>query len=75
MVDVLDQLSERETTVLALQLAPRLETALCDDEKEALANAGRQCSDCGLPIPKPRLLAYPQAHRCVSCQLDWERGR
>ena len=27
-----------------------------------------ECMDCGLPIPAPRLTAYPTARRCVGCQ-------
>ncbi len=75
MADVLDQLNEREETLLQNILAPHLDTELSDDEMDAIAEAGRQCSECGLPIPTARLRANPFAHRCVSCQQDWEEGR
>lgn len=75
MPDLFDRISEREQQILEMQLAPHLETALSDDEIEAIAQAGRQCSECGLPIPVARLRAEPTAHRCISCQEDWEAGR
>ena len=71
----LDRTNEREEAFLQQRLAPHLETKLSDDEVEAIAEAGRQCSECGLPIPTARLRANPYAHRCVSCQQDWEDGR
>lgn len=75
MADELDRTNEREEAFLQQRLAPHLETKLSDDEVEAIAEAGRQCSECGLPIPTARLRANPYAHRCVSCQQDWEEGR
>lgn len=75
MADELDRTNEREEAFLQQRLAPHLDTALSDDEVEAIAEAGRQCSECGLPIPSARLRANPYAHRCVSCQQDWEDGR
>lgn len=75
MADELDRTNEREEAFLQQRLAPHLETKLSDDEVEAIAEAGRQCSECGLPIPTARLRANPYAHRCVSCQQDWEDGR
>lgn len=75
MADELDRTSEREEAFWQQCLAPHLETALSDDEVAAIAQAGRQCSECGLPIPTARLRANPYAHRCVSCQQDWEDGR
>lgn len=75
MADELDRTNEREEAFLQQRLAPHLETKLSDDEVEAIAEAGRQCSECGLPIPTARLRASPYAHRCVSCQQDWEEGR
>ena len=32
------------------------------------------CVDCGCDIPPARLLAAPEAARCVSCQSKTERG-
>jgi DnaK suppressor protein len=31
-----------------------------------------QCMDCGEPIAKARLLAFPEASRCVECQTRHE---
>jgi len=31
------------------------------------------CADCGVPIAPARLLAYPTAQRCVTCQGAYER--
>jgi len=33
------------------------------------------CSDCGDPIPLPRLMVLPQARRCARCQAAIESGR
>lgn len=33
------------------------------------------CSDCGEPIPLPRLMVLPQAQRCARCQAAFEGGR
>ena len=75
MADELDRTNEREEAFLQQRLAPHLETKLSDDDVDAIAEAGRQCSECGLPIPTARLRANPYAHRCVSCQQNWEDGR
>lgn len=32
-----------------------------------------ECTDCGNPIPHPRLAAYPAAGRCVACQETAEK--
>jgi len=46
---------------------------------EALARmeSGRYglCSDCGAPIAFERLLAQPQASRCIRCETERERLR
>jgi RNA polymerase-binding protein DksA len=34
-----------------------------------------ECTDCGQPIPAPRLTAYPTARRCVACQEMAETHR
>jgi|LULF01.1.fsa_nt_gb phage/conjugal plasmid C-4 type zinc finger TraR family protein len=33
----------------------------------------RICKDCGMAIPKKRLVANPSATRCVYCQKDIEK--
>ncbi|AAP95120.1 hypothetical protein A6046_03305 [[Haemophilus] ducreyi] len=72
MSDALDQATEQSERLLELQLAPHLETALSDDEIEQIALSGRDCCECGLPIPIQRLRAYPLAVRCICCQQDHE---
>jgi len=34
-----------------------------------------ECADCGMTIPSARLLAYPTARRCVTCQEAAEAAR
>jgi RNA polymerase-binding protein DksA len=31
------------------------------------------CTECGQPVPLPRLRAYPTARRCTPCQEQYER--
>lgn len=33
------------------------------------------CHDCGNPVPEGRLEAKPEAARCLSCQVKWDRAR
>ncbi|QOF68969.1 TraR/DksA C4-type zinc finger protein [Actinobacillus sp. GY-402] len=40
-----------------------------------IALKGRDCVECGLPIPPQRLRAVPLAVRCISCQQDFEDGK
>lgn len=72
MSDVVDIAQAQSDVLLEMQLAPRLETQLSDDEIEIIALKGRDCVDCGLPIPVQRLRAVPLAIRCIQCQEDWE---
>ncbi|MDY5420539.1 TraR/DksA family transcriptional regulator [Actinobacillus porcinus] len=72
MSDVVDIAQAQNDVLLEMQLAPRLETKLSDDEIEIIALKGRDCVDCGLPIPIQRLRAVPLAIRCIQCQEDWE---
>ena len=72
MTDVLDKVAEREEQLLALRLAPHRDCALSDDEIDAIASSGRDCIDCGLPIPYARLRANPFAVRCIRCQQQHE---
>lgn len=47
------------------------------DIENALRRIERQtygeCVDCGVPIDKPRLEAYPTARRCLDCQQRHEQ--
>lgn len=43
-----------------------VETPLLDE------NYQRICRDCEEPIPLERLIAWPTAVRCISCQTDLE---
>jgi len=38
-----------------------------------IPTAGRDCADCGDPIPMERLQARPGAARCIDCQERKER--
>jgi Prokaryotic dksA/traR C4-type zinc finger len=40
-----------------------------DEEKQIVTSA---CTDCGGAIPAGRLMALPDALRCVGCQLEFE---
>lgn len=72
MSDDVDRINEREEQLLALQLAPHLTQKLSDDEVELIALEGRDCIECGLPIPPQRLRAVPLAVRCICCQEEYE---
>lgn len=74
MVDFIDKLVEQEQ-ILEQKLAPRPESALSEDEIAIIALKGRDCVECGLPIPPQRLRAVPLAVRCISCQQDFEDGK
>lgn len=72
MSDEVDRITERDEQLLSLQLAPRLDNQLSDDEIALIALNGRDCIECGLPIPPQRLQAVPFAVRCICCQQDYE---
>lgn len=59
MSDDVDRITEQDEQLLSLQLAPHLESQLSDDEIEQIALSGRDCIECGLPIPIQRLRAVP----------------
>lgn len=73
MSDELDQTQAREEAFWQQRLAPRLDSKLSDDEIDLIALTGRDCAECGLPIPTARLRANPYAYRCIHCQEEWER--
>ncbi|MGX2947365.1 TraR/DksA family transcriptional regulator [Frederiksenia canicola] len=75
MSDEVDRVNERETLILALQVASSLSRSLSTEEVDAIVQKGRDCVDCGLPIPALRLRAMPRAVRCVKCQQDYEGGK
>lgn len=75
MTDVLDLTEQREAQVLALRLDKCRQTALSDDEIAQIIQAGRDCCECGLPIPAQRLRVQPFAVRCIDCQQDYENKR
>ena len=43
--------------------------------KRLLTSSFGSCTDCGEPIGRDRLDAYPTAKRCLSCQRSHERER
>lgn len=73
MTDILDQLVEREAQIEALQQAARKMNQLSTEEIKRIADTGRDCDECGEPIPKARLLAQPFARCCVACQALLEK--
>lgn len=75
MSDDVDRLNDKQEKLLELQLAPHLEQRLSSDEIEQIALNGRDCIECGLPIPVQRLRAVPFAVRCICCQQDYEDGK
>lgn len=74
MTDVIDGITEREEHILELRLASHLEV-LSREQIEKIVRQGRECSECGLPIPAARLRAMPHAHRCIECQEWGEKKR
>jgi DnaK suppressor protein len=56
-------LDEHETTTLG-----QVDAAL----RRIAAGTYGQCTDCGEPIPPPRLEATPEVARCISCQVKAE---
>lgn len=74
MPDFIDTTVEQEECILTMRLASHL-SGLLAAQVEAIIQQGRDCSECGLPIPVARLRANPMAHRCIDCQEDFERGR
>lgn len=76
MSDELDRVNEREAQLLALSLAPHLnKPALSEAEIKQIALSGRDCIECGLPIPPQRLQAAPFAVRCICCQQEYESNK
>ncbi len=74
MSDFIDDTVEQEELILAMRLATHL-GAPTGEQIEQIIKQGRDCSECGLPIPAARLRAKPQAHRCIECQEYWEKRR
>lgn len=72
MSDNADKCQAWQEQLLALQLAPRLEVQFSEEEKAQIALSGRECGECGLPIPPARLRANPYAFRCIDCQTEAE---
>ena len=67
------QRQEQRTRDLAIKaaLSNGRETEQPDEE-----NGIRYCLDCGLDIPKKRLVARPDSVRCVDCQhIKEQRNR
>lgn len=65
-----------ESTIVASNFrfppAPRHSTHADDDEADEMS--GRPCLECSQLIPKARLLANPDAARCLACQEAFEKG-
>jgi len=76
VVDRKDEAEAAQAFEVADAAVERLmrEMAQCERALDRLAQ-GRygDCSDCGEPIPWPRLMAQPAAERCADCQRAFER--
>ena len=59
-----------DTGAIAANLRVSLE-AVTDALTRIEAGTYGGCCDCGAAIPVERLLAVPEATRCVSCQASW----
>ena len=73
--DVASDLDERERLVAQIT-AERIRLASVDDALARLdTGTYGTCIDCGSAIPLERLMALPQAARCIGCQLRDEHRR
>lgn len=81
---IASRMSDNEDRALAQLLAERNSAAVArevdemsniDDALKRLeSNAYGFCCQCGTPIPDERLLVYPTATRCVTCQRAVEQA-
>jgi DnaK suppressor protein len=71
--------AEAEQQAEVLSQADQLASAALTDCRAALRRLDDgvygDCSDCGEPIPLPRLMVQPQADRCAPCQAAFEGAR
>jgi len=71
--------AEAEQQAEVLSQADQLASATLTDCRAALRRLDDgvygDCSDCGEPIPLPRLMVQPQADRCAPCQAAFEGAR
>lgn len=72
MPDVVDKVLDLELRVKSRFEQVRAKTLSAEEVAEIVA-VGRDCSECGLPIPVTRLKVNPYAHRCIHCQERKER--
>lgn len=76
--DLIDQAMQctqifTETVFEAFQLRQSWQAEHAWDRKQQ--GVGNICEDCGDRIPKARLLAVPDATRCIRCQIIFEGRR
>ena len=71
-MDDLDRAHEREEQDRAIALDAALRRNV-DTEQPDEENGIRYCLDCGVDIPKARLISVPGAVRCVECKEMKER--
>jgi len=83
-IDLAGQVPDSGETSFA-HLLTDLDAAIADRHVQALRSvdaaldrldAGEygRCTDCGTDIPPGRLMAWPEALRCVPCQSRYEHG-
>lgn len=68
---VADLLTDVNTAALSLRIKELREVEAA--EERLLENSYGQCDECGVEIPFERLIAYPAALRCITCQEQHER--
>lgn len=71
--DMCDDATHQEQIYLANSLMNRAQERLrVLEHLSACPDGPRMCMDCADPIPFQRIMANPEALRCVACQEDWE---
>ncbi|MFC4588126.1 TraR/DksA family transcriptional regulator [Sphaerisporangium corydalis] len=73
--DAGSDLTDADRAQAMIEVATRQRTAVVDALKRLDAGEYGRCVDCGKPVPEGRLVARPEASRCVHCQGVRERRR
>ena len=68
---VADLLTDVNTAVVSLLIKELREVEAAEERMKE--NSYGECDECGVEIPYERLLAYPSAMRCITCQEQHER--
>ena len=68
-------LTEADRNAAALQAAVEQRTEVLAALARVSEGSYGRCTDCGNPVPEPRLEARPATARCVPCQARRDRRR